>query len=430
MTTLTASITESLTVPRTPKSLKVAFVMSRFPKITETFVIREMVEMERQGVEVDVYPLQRERTSVMHPEVDSFVRRAHFTPWLSIAMLKAHGRFFLNQPGKYLRTLGTLLSANLGSIRYFAGAVAFFPKAVYIASLMRSAGVDHIHAHFASHPAAVAYVIHRLTSIPFSFVAHGSDLHRDQHMLSEKTQQAAAVIAISDDNRRMILDVCGTQNGLKVHTVHCGVDLEEFCPRSEPTPFERGVGAFQLLCIGTLHEVKGQRYLLEACRSLLERGVDFECHFAGVGPDLQALKKQAQALGLNNRVYFHGRCTGPRILELLRKADLLVTPSVPSSCGRREGIPVVLMEAMASGVPVVTSDLSGIPELVQHEQTGLLTQPRDVAAIAASILRLRGDRRLSARLAVAGRQKIESQFNQKINVQNLLDILSDARSGT
>jgi len=429
MTTLTASITESPTVPRTPKSLKVAFVMSRFPKITETFVIREMVEMERQGVEVEVYPLQRERTSVMHPEVDSFVRRAHFTPWLSIAMLKAHGRYFLNQPRNYLQTLGTLLSANLGSIRYFAGAVAFFPKAVYIASLMRSAGVDHVHAHFASHPAAVAYVIHRLTGIPFSFVAHGSDLHCDQHMLSEKTQQAAAVIAISDDNRRMILDVCGTHNDLKVHTVHCGVDLEEFCPRSEPTPFERGVGAFQLLCIGTLHEVKGQRYLLEACRSLLERGVDFECHFAGDGPDLQALEKQAHALGLNDRVYFHGRCAGPRIRELLEIADVLVTPSVPTRSGRREGIPVVLIEAMASGVPVVSSDLSGIPELVKHEQTGLLAQPGDAAGIAASLHRLHNDRQLRLRLAVAGRQEVESEFNQRINVRKSLDILSAARGG-
>lgn len=408
------------------RGLRIAYIMSRFPKITETFILFEMREMERQGMRVDVYPLQRERATVVHPEAVPYVERAHFTPWLSPAMLVAHLWFLLYDTSVYLSTLWTLLSANWGSLRYWTGAVAFFPKAVYLARRMQAEGVQHVHAHFASHPAAVAFVIGRLTGIPFSFTAHGSDLHRDRHMLREKANAASVVITISEYNRRMILDECRFAYAHKVKIVHCGIDTTRYSPRHWPTPFESSGGPFQIICVGTLHEVKGQRFLLDACGKLKGRQINFVCHVIGDGPDRQALEKRAARLGLTEKVRFHGTRTAGEVTETLRTADVLVAPSVPTKCGRREGIPVVLMEALASGVPVISSNLSGIPELVTHEQTGLLAQPGDTLAIADGLQRLHGDARLRHSLGAAGRRKVETEFDLEKSVATLAAILEQS----
>ncbi len=255
---------------------KVGYLMSRFPKLTETFVLYEILAVERAGLHVEILPLQRERTKVMHHEAERLVARARFTPLLfSWALLMAHAHFLWRRPGVYFATLRTLIAANWGSRRYLVGAMAFFPKAVLMARLASQEGLTHLHAHFASHPAAVAYVIHRLTGIPFSFTAHGSDLHRDRHMLREKVAAAKTVVAISTYNRDVILDECGQAHREKVVVIHCGVDTERFRPRQTLTSFEREEGPFSILCTGTLHAVKGQRTLIESCRRLRKSGRHF-----------------------------------------------------------------------------------------------------------------------------------------------------------
>ena len=397
----------------------VAYMMSRFPKLTETFVLYEMLEAERTGARVEVYPLRREKTDRMHPEAEDFVRRAHFTPWCSLAILLANLRVFCGKPRVYVAILCRLVVANCGSLRYFAGALLYFPKSVYMAQCMRRRGVTHIHAHFASHPAAAAFVIHRLTGIPYSFTAHGSDLHCDRHMLKPKVTSAAFVVAISDYNRRLIIEECGSPIGPKILVVHCGVDTSAFTPRSEPTSFEEGNGPLQLLCIGTLHEVKGQRYLLQACRQLLDAAIDFQCHFVGEGPHLDMLRNLAAQLGLEHRVSFHGALTRGDVMQHLRRADILVAPSILTHDGRREGIPVVLMEAMACGVPCVSSQLSGIPELICHEKTGLLAVPGDVDAIADNIRRLHDCPDLRHAISAAAREYVCRQFDLPKNAGQL-----------
>jgi len=408
---------------------KVAYMMSRFPKITETFILYEMLAMEQQGVTVEVYPLRRERTNVVHPEAVPMVERAHFQPLISLPILRTHLNFLRKKPRAYVGALGSLLRANLGSFRYFTGALALFPKAVHFAHLMQSEGVTHIHAHFASHPAAAAYVIHRLSGIPYSFTAHGSDIHRDRHMLREKVADAAFVVPISEYNRKVILDECAGQFGDKVIVIHCGVDTSVFQERSAPTPYDQGNGPFSVLCIGTLHEVKGQTYLIEACRLLHERGIEVACHFAGDGPDLAALSKQAEAAGLAAHMHFHGRLKREEVIKLLHSADVVVTPSVPSSDGRREGIPVVLMEAMGSSVPVVASDLSGIPELVKDGQTGLLAPPGDAVAIANAVEKLYHHPELRQRFAQAGRHTVVNEFDLMLNAAQLAEHFTTAATG-
>jgi len=401
------------------QGIKVAYIMSRFPKLTETFILYEMLAMRRQGIEVEVYPLLREREETMHSEAVQFMEVAHFQPFISLPILLANLHFLWKKPFVYLKTIWDLLRSNWGSFNFFTGVIGIFPKTVLFAYQMRADHVQHVHAHFASHPAAAGFIIHRLVGIPYSFTAHGSDLHRDRHMLPEKVAEAAFVAAISEYNRKLIVSECRGNYLEKVHVVHCGVDTEVFHDRAHETPYEKGENPFMILCVGTLHEVKGQAYLIDACRQLNERGYNFECHFVGDGSDKKSLVELVEQAGLSDRVRFHGRLTRDEIARLLQDADVLAAPSVPTRDGRREGIPVVLMEAMGSAVPVIASNVSGIPELVNDRLTGLLVPPRDATSLADALESYIKDPVLRRRLGRDGREKVVGEFDLIKNTAKL-----------
>jgi glycosyltransferase involved in cell wall biosynthesis len=407
------------TAPATRRP-KIGYIMSQFPTLTETFVLYEMLAIEDEGARVELYPLRYRSGLKMHAEAAGWLARSHDEPLLSWSIVRANLHFLARRPIRYLTTLLLLLRRTWGSARYFVGALAFFPKAIGFARRMAADRVDHLHAHFASHPAAVAWVIHRLSGIPFSFTAHGSDLHRDRHMLKDKVAEADFVVAISNYNRDVILKECGPGAGAKVAVIHCGVDIQVFRPGSARAVGESCSRPFTVLCVGTLHEVKGQSYLIEACRQLAGRGIAFACHFVGDGPDRQDLARQAAQAGIGDQVHFRGQLTQDEVREVLAGADVVAAPSVPTRDGRREGIPVALMEAMASGVPVVASRISGIPELVEDGETGLLVEPRDVEGLARALEQLLRDEGLRSRLGTAGRVKVEREFNLRKSAATLM----------
>lgn len=421
---------------------KVAYIVSRFPKLTETFILYEMLTLEQEEVQLELYPLLREhnttvaagtplwkklferlstpdRTAVIHPEAAAFVERAHFQPFFSGDILRAQLHYLRRKPRAYLGTLWTLLRATWGSVNFFLGALSIFPKTVYFSRLMAADGVTHVHAHFANHPAAAAFIVHRLTGIPYSFTAHGSDLHVDRHMLYEKVADAAFVVTISNYNKELIVKECGEQFRNKIVVIRCGVDVRVFQPRSRGSWNGQSADPFTILCIGTMYEVKGQTHLIEACRLLHEQGTDFRCYLVGDGPDRPALIEQSACAGLADRVQFLGLRPREEIAELLQRVDVVAVPSVPTKDGRREGIPVVLMEAMASGVPVVASGISGIPELVEDGQSGFLVPPRDPPALADALQRLYNDPLLRRRLGQAGRHKVVLEFDLSTNAARL-----------
>ena len=412
--------------PTSERKQKIAYIMSRFPKLTETFVLFEMLALEESGISVELYPLLREKSAVIHPEAENFVKRAHYQPFLSQQVLRAQASLLTHTAGSYLETLWTLIRANLGSYRFLTGGLGIFPKSVYFANLMQEHDITHIHAHFASFPAASAYIINQLTGIPFSFTAHGSDLHRDRHMLKEKVHAAHFVATVSHYNKRVILEECGDRYRNKVHVIHCGIDTEVFSqypPTSETKLMLNSNNntnhLFRILCIGTLHEVKGQTYLIEACRLLHARHIPITCQFIGDGPDRDTLQSQIERANLTEHIQLLGHQTRDEVARRLQQADALVAPSVPTNIGRREGIPVVLMEAMGTGLPVVASNLSGIPELVTNQVTGLLTPPRDAVAIADALQHLYDDPALRLRLGTAGRAKVIAEFDLRQNVAQL-----------
>jgi glycosyltransferase involved in cell wall biosynthesis len=231
-------------------------------------------------------------------------------------------------------------------------------------------------------------------------------------MLPEKVAEARFVVAVSRFGRDVILESCGGRFRDKVVVIHCGIDPARFRPAAcgELDRAPRGPVPFRVVCVGRLRAVKGQGVLLGACRLLAARGIAVECHLVGDGPDRAALEERVRASGLDGRVRFHGWRTPAEVAVLLRAADVAAAPSVPSPDGQLEGTPVAIMEAMATGLPVVASRLTGIPELVDDGVTGLLTHPGDPVALASALERLWRDPTERARLGEAGRLRVEQEF--------------------
>jgi glycosyltransferase involved in cell wall biosynthesis len=362
---------------------------------------------------------------VVHPEATELQQRAQYLPFFSIPILGSQLHFLRHSPGRYLRALWDVLTGTFGSLKFFSGAIGIFPKSVHAARLMESAGVRHVHCAWATHPAVSGFVIHRLTGIPFSFTAHGSDLHVDRTMLPEKLAEAAFAVTISGFNRNVIGEECGEAQVDKVEIIHVGVDTDFFRPREG----ERPPGPFRILCVGRLDEGKGQTYLIEAGRRLAAEGVDFVMEVVGEGDRRARLERQIQEGGLGDRVVLDGPHPRAEIAERMRAVDVIVAPSVPTGEGKKEGIPVVLMEAMSCGLPVVASDLAGIAELVEDERTGLLVPSADAGALAAALRRLADDPAWRSDLGRAGREKVVREFDVYLNAAALGDrIMAAVRS--
>jgi colanic acid/amylovoran biosynthesis glycosyltransferase len=385
----------------------IAYVVSRFPKLTETFVVRELIEMERLGARIELFALQRGREAVVQEDLEQLACRASYGFLFSREMLRAHWFFLSRRPGVYLRAFTEAVSGTWRSLNYLAGAVLFFPRAVCFAYRVERSGVAHIHAQFANHPALAALVMSRLTGIPFSFSARGSDIHVNRTMLREKVAAARFVIAVSHANRNVILAACDPHAADKVHVVYGGIDTDRFAPsrtRPEPPPL-------RILCVGRFEEVKGHATLIAACAELARRGVPFECHLAGEGRLRGQIEMQIAGSGLDDSVILHGAVPQAQVARLLGTATVFVLATLPAANGKKEGIPNVLKEAMACALPVVASDISGIPELVEHGRTGLLVPPGQPAAVADALELLASNRRLRERIGRAACAVISARFD-------------------
>ncbi len=407
-----------LPLNRSMDSPRVAYMMSRFPKLTETFVLDEMLQMENLGVDVRVYPLWREKASTVHAETAAYTQRANFLPTLNFEILRDSLYWLFTSPARYLATFFTVCWANRSSLRFLTGSLAIFPKCATFARRMRAENIDHIHAHFASHPAAAAFIVNKLTNIPWSFTAHGSDLHRCQAMLEEKVLSAAFTVTVSSYNKKFILEHTSRASADRVHVIHCGVDPQRFCRNK---PLDTQPNTINIVCTGTLHEVKGQRYLLQACASLKAR--NWHCHLIGDGPDRQKLQALADDLKISNQVTFHGNCERGRVLALLQEMHICCVPSVPTQNGRREGIPVAMMEAAAFSIPIVASNLSGIPEFVIHHETGLLCEPKDAQGICSALAHLLSHDDERERLGQQAREKLVHEFSLANTANSLYKLI-------
>ena len=398
--------------------VKLAYIMSRFPKITETFILYEILELERLGLYVEVYPLLRENQPVKHPEAEGLVKRAHYEPFLSKLILKANWYFIRHRPIVYFKMVADVLLSTFGSYNFFIGALSFLPKSVLFAYKMQKQGITHIHAHFSNHATVSAFIINRLTDISFSFTAHAFDIFVEHRMLDKKVKAALFSVTISTYNKDFMVRLCGKWAREKIHVIHCGIDPEIFCPVIDKETKE----IFTMICVASLEEKKGHEYLIKACRILKERGVDFICHLVGDGSFVTQIEEQILKANLKDGIILHKSLNRATVAKMMQSANVKILPSVRAKDGDQEGIPVVLMEAMAVALPVISTKLSGIPELVETGQTGILVPPRDSDALADAIQRLQSDPLLCREMGLSGKEKVLKDFNLQTNTAKLYDL--------
>lgn len=404
-------------------SRSIAYVMSRFPKISETFILYEILELERLGCQVEVFPLLREQEDVVHPEAEAVVGRTRYSRLVSRDVLAAQWYWLSRRPGAYISTWARVVAGNIRSRRFLLRALAVVPQAALFARQMKQLKIEHVHAHYATHPALAAYVVRRLADIPYSFTAHAHDIYVDRTMLGEKIRDASFVVTISEYNRTLLAELYA-ESREKTVVIHCGVDPAVFRPAERARPVRRRTGPFTLVCVASLQQYKGHPFLIEACALLRDRGIPFRCFLIGEGEDRPAIEEQISRLGLQRQIQLLGRQPRNRVSRFVREADAMVLPSIVTSTNKQEGIPVALMEALAAERPVVATAISGIPELIEDGVTGLLAPERDAAALADALERLYTDCELGTKLGAAGREKVMRDFHLSTNTGRLHGLLN------
>lgn len=406
-----STATDGATVAHPARRLRIAYLVSRFPHLPETFILREIDQLEALGHEVVLCPLLRQRDEVVHPAAEPWVRRAIYTPFVSAPLLRDLGLAFLRQPRAAFRGLVAPLGRVVTTPNFLTGTAGIIPKVAHLARVLQDRQVDHIHAHFATHPAMAAYMLHQLTGTSYSFTVHAHDLYVHTAMLDRKLRDAAFAVTISEHNRELLLPLSADT---PVEVVRSGVQLERY-PVQQRAPD----GPFHLLAVGSLQPYKGFIYLIEALGALRAQGIEPATSIVGGGPDRDELQTRITELGLQDRVHLIGPQPEHEVARLLQEAHAFVLPSIITASGKKEGLPVVLIEALASGLPTIATDISGIPELIRPGETGQLVPPGDPAALAAAVrwvIENPGPAREQAR---RGRELVERDHRLETNVARL-----------
>ena len=393
------------------------YVLKRYPRISETFVAAELIELERQGERVTVFALSRPEEPFAHGFVGHVNARVAYLP-----------RRPLKEPLRVARALVRVLRSDARGW-LDAAAVSVWPprlrgvrrllQATVLREDMRAAGIDHAHAHFASTAARLANLAWRMGGPTYSVTAHAKDIyHREirADRLRDKLSSATFVATVCGANRAHLDAIVGGR--ARLHVVPNAVDLRRF-----GRPRGRRPEAGLVLTVARLVEKKGLTDLVAAC-GLLGRGVRLRLEIVGEGPLRSTLEETAART--RAPVTFHGALPHEQVLDLYRRAAVFCLPCVVASTGDRDGLPTAVLEAMALGVPVVTTAVSGLGELVVHERTGLVVPERDPVALADALGRVLSDRDLADCLAAEGRRLVERSFSLERSVSSLRVLFPEA----
>ncbi len=399
----------------------VAVFLSRFPSVTETFILREITELERQGQSIRLVPMLKESPKVLHEAARPWTVRALYTRYVSPSIVAANLSTIVRQPIQYVALLTRLVAGTLRSAPTLLRTLAIFPKSVFIARELKREGIRHIHAHYATHPSTMALIVATLTDITFSFTVHAHDIQVDRSLLRWKLRETRFVRSISAFNQRFLEGLYPQEARGKIFVVHVGIEPEKY---EENSRRERAPSAVpRILCVAAHKPYKGLPVLIEACRILEQQGVQFQCDVLGDGPMRAELEALAASSGVDHVFHLLGARPENVVADMMRDAALFVLPSIIASDGQMEGIPVALMEAMASARPVVSTNISGIPELVEHGVSGLLVAPSDAPALAEAMKTLLGDPERDAAMGRRGQQKVRAEFTLAKCVAELIDLL-------
>jgi glycosyltransferase involved in cell wall biosynthesis len=378
--------------------MRVGYVVKRYPRYSETFIVNEILAHEAAGMNVEIFALRPPLDTHFQNRISRVLGPVHYLPTTGKA-----SSFWsaLTRASALLPDIWPSLSCASGED------VLDVHQAVSLAAEIHERQISHLHAHFATSAASVARMAARFAGIAYTLTAHAKDIfHNDVSVsdLSRRLRDAAAVITVSDYNVAYLKREFG-QSAQKVVRVYNGLDLEEYrfsCPRNR-SPLIVGVGR--------LIPKKGFATLIEACAILADRDCEYQCQMIGGGELESSLRELIRRLGLQDRVQMLGPCPQNEVIVRLQDASVFAAPCVIGDDGNRDGLPTVLLEAMALGTPCVSTDVTGIPEVLRNEETGLLVAQNDAVSLADAMQRLLTDASLRARLAEHARELIQTDFD-------------------
>jgi colanic acid/amylovoran biosynthesis glycosyltransferase len=401
--------------------LRVGYVLKVFPRISETFILNEILELERQGIEIDIFSLKPPTDPRYHGDLSRLRATATYLPagegsegWRQIRSAWPPADVNPSRIGQAF--LQALLMQD-------PAAPKLFTQALVLAGAIRKRGIQHLHAHFATSATSVAMMAAELAAITFSFTAHAKDIyHRsvDRDSVALAMKQAAFVVTVTDHNVSSLLDLapaCGD----KVRRIYNGMSLECL----QPAPWDVGYPPL-IVSVGRLIEKKGFPYLVEACRLLKYRRRSFRCVIVGAGDKEQELRALIERLNVAEEVVLAGAMEHEAVLETIRRSTVTVLPCIVGEDGNRDALPTVLLEAMALGRPVVSTDLPGVTEIVDHGVNGFLVPQRDSRALAEALETVLEKPELQVSLGRASRTKAEGAFDLTRNVSVLAGLFGKA----
>ena len=405
--------------------LRIAYLAPEIPALSATFVYNEILELNKQGVEVKPFSVHRPAhiaSEALLATLKKAVFHLYETPKAQVALDNAYMLF--RHPLGYLKAtssvIGDIFRQGVISRSAFGLGYRFFYAAT-LAKQLRQADIQHLHVHFAHIPTDIAMYAAPMAGIGFSVQAHANDLFERGWLLKQKVSRSTFFATISEFNQRFLENLQADSSKIKI--VRCGVD-KSWQPPVKPA---RTNTVFTIGTVGRLVEKKGIDTLIDAVAELLQHGHKICLKIAGSGPLELELKEQVAARGLTaDSVQFLGALPHDEVAGFISSLDVFVLPCKKDSNGDMDGIPVVLMEAMLCEVPVISTELSGIPELVVNDVSGLTVKPGDVAGLSQAISKLINTEDIRQRLVSGGVQRVKSEFMLNENVSKLLRLIQSS----
>lgn len=401
--------------------LRVAYLCGEYPRATDTFIQREIAALRSEGVEVETISVRRpQQGEAGTAEQEGERQRTHYmlpcSPW---RLLADHSGCIVRAPVRYLKALRTAVCVRSPGIKSLAYQFFYFAEAGLVATELRRRRVSHIHSHAPDASGYVTMLAAEIGGLTFSMTLHGFGALSEpsRWRLREKLERSLFAVCVSSWARGQAMLWTDSSHWGKYHVVHCGIDPAQFQPRTHD---QRGK---RILFIGRFDPVKGLPLLIEAIERLAADHPDVHLDLVGDGPLRPEIERQIRERRLDGGVTSHGYLSQAQCRERLCEADVLVISSFA------EGVPVVLMEAMASGVPVLAPWIAGIPELVENGVSGVLVPSGDVESLASGLSMLLTNPALRSRLAQAGRLKVEREFNTQLEATRLIHIFRERLAG-
>jgi len=387
--------------------MKLLFITAKIPwGQGEAFILEEMLEIKRQGVDFLIIPRSSTK-EVFHKEAERLLENAIWLPLINIEMLINLLKTLLTKIS-FWKILVTFIKHSRNPWIFIKNLIVS-PKGIFIAKIIQKEKVKHIYAHWGSTPSTMGYIVSQITGIPWSFTLHRWDI-TENNLLKEKVKSATFVRVISEYGKREVVGIVGEELQDKIKIIHMGV----FLPNEEQITKKIYLNKrnYIIACVANLVEVKGHKYLIEACKILKDKKINFQCWIIGEGPERKNIENQIIKLGLQKEVMVIGPKPHDEIIQMYEqnKIDITVLPSVNTVTREKEGIGVALMEAMAHRVPVIGTNVGGIPELL-GEGAGILVEEKRPEQLAEAIDTIIQDEALANELRNRGYEKICKEFD-------------------